>query len=99
MHHHDPTDVRLLAARRAEKTIGHRQSALLSSLWQMTGAGRTRPSVDAGTDCAWAAAWPKRERLTTAVTDLLLEQMQIAAMVVGVSDHVWTAAEIVELSD
>ncbi|HUA48927.1 MAG TPA: methyltransferase domain-containing protein [Solirubrobacteraceae bacterium] len=25
-------------------------------------------------DCAWAAAWPKRERLTTAVTDILLSQ-------------------------
>ena len=23
-------------------------------------------------DCAWAAAWPKREQLTTAVTDVLL---------------------------
>ncbi|HYB26117.1 MAG TPA: methyltransferase domain-containing protein [Solirubrobacteraceae bacterium] len=25
-------------------------------------------------DCAWAAAWPKREQLTTAVTDVLLTQ-------------------------
>src|SRR5215469_17165157 len=28
-------------------------------------------------DCAWAAAWPKRERLTTAVTDVLLDQAQL----------------------
>ncbi|HUB74872.1 MAG TPA: class I SAM-dependent methyltransferase [Solirubrobacteraceae bacterium] len=26
-------------------------------------------------DCAWAAAWPKRERLTTAVTDVLLGRL------------------------
>jgi SAM-dependent methyltransferase len=28
-------------------------------------------------DCAWAAAWPKRERLTTAVTDVLLDLAQL----------------------
>lgn len=26
-------------------------------------------------DCAWATAWPKRERLTTAVTDVLLDKV------------------------
>jgi SAM-dependent methyltransferase len=38
------------------------------------------PAIDANeaerrrwNDCAWAGAWPKRERLTTAVTDVLLE--------------------------
>lgn len=29
-------------------------------------------------DRAWAAAWPKRERLTTAVTDVLLSQLRLA---------------------
>jgi SAM-dependent methyltransferase len=28
-------------------------------------------------DSAWAAAWPKRERLTTAVTDVLLDQARL----------------------
>jgi SAM-dependent methyltransferase len=28
-------------------------------------------------DCAWAAAWPKREQLTTAVTGVLLDQLQL----------------------
>jgi SAM-dependent methyltransferase len=34
-------------------------------------------------DPAWAAAWPKRERLTTTVTDVLLRQAQLQA-----GDHV-----------
>ena len=36
-----------------------------------------RPSAAAGTIAAWAAAWPKRERLTTAVTDVLLSHCRL----------------------
>jgi SAM-dependent methyltransferase len=43
----------------------------------MTGIGTNEAERRRWNDCAWAAAWPKRERLTTAVTDVLLEQMQL----------------------
>lgn len=45
---------------------------------QMTGTESNEAERRRWNDCAWAAAWPKRERLTTAVTDVLLGQLRLA---------------------
>lgn len=43
----------------------------------MTATGSNEAERRRWNDCAWAAAWPKRERLTTAVTDGLLSQARL----------------------
>jgi SAM-dependent methyltransferase len=43
----------------------------------MTATGPNEAERRRWNDCAWAAAWPKRERLTTAVTDVLLSQARL----------------------
>ncbi len=45
---------------------------------QMTGTEANEAERRRWNDSAWAAAWPKRERLTTAVTDVLLSQLRLA---------------------
>jgi SAM-dependent methyltransferase len=43
----------------------------------MTGTEANEGERRRWNDCAWAAAWPKREQLTTAVTDVLLDQLRL----------------------
>jgi SAM-dependent methyltransferase len=43
----------------------------------MTATGSNEAEHRRWNDQAWAAAWPKRERLTTAVTDVLLSQARL----------------------
>ncbi len=43
----------------------------------MTATGSNEAERRRWNDHAWAAAWPKRERLTTAVTDVLLDQLRL----------------------
>jgi SAM-dependent methyltransferase len=43
----------------------------------MTATGPNEAERRRWNDCAWAAAWPKREQLTTAVTDVLLSEAQL----------------------
>jgi SAM-dependent methyltransferase len=50
---------------------------VIRSALQMTATGPNEAERRRWNDCAWAAAWPKRERLTTAVTDVLLSQVQL----------------------
>ncbi|MGH2834537.1 MAG: class I SAM-dependent methyltransferase [Solirubrobacteraceae bacterium] len=43
----------------------------------MTGIEANEAERQRWNDCAWAAAWPKRERLTTVVTDVLLDRLRL----------------------
>ena len=53
--------------------------SLPRTITQMNGTEANEAERRRWNDSAWAAAWPKRERLTTAVTDVLLSQLPIAA--------------------